>query len=220
MAGYIVAFISQKGGVGKSTLARGLAREAAANGLLVKIADLDTQQATSVKWNLRRQQAGIKPEIECQSFATAAAALKEAERFDLLIIDAPARISKGTLEIAEKAQLVVQPSGSSVDDLEPAILEFRGLMQEGIDPEKMVIAFNRMGTETEEANARRYVERAGFAALDGCLLERPAYREAMNFGQAVTETRYSGLRSRADALFQALVDMVTTDDQSSSTQAA
>ncbi|HAK9808823.1 TPA: AAA family ATPase [Escherichia coli] len=38
----IVAFVSQKGGVGKSTLARALAREAAAGGLRVKVADLDT----------------------------------------------------------------------------------------------------------------------------------------------------------------------------------
>ncbi len=43
----IVGFISQKGGVGKSTLARGLSREAAASGLNVKLADLDTQQGTS-----------------------------------------------------------------------------------------------------------------------------------------------------------------------------
>lgn len=34
----IIAFVSQKGGVGKSTLSRGLAREAARNGLSVKIA--------------------------------------------------------------------------------------------------------------------------------------------------------------------------------------
>lgn len=40
----VVAFVSQKGGVGKSTLARALAREAAAGGLRVKVADLDTQQ--------------------------------------------------------------------------------------------------------------------------------------------------------------------------------
>ena len=47
----IIAFVSQKGGVGKSTLARALAREAAAAGLKTKIADLDTQQGTSVDWH-------------------------------------------------------------------------------------------------------------------------------------------------------------------------
>jgi AAA domain len=35
----IIAFVSQKGGVGKSTLARALAREAAVAGLKTKIAD-------------------------------------------------------------------------------------------------------------------------------------------------------------------------------------
>jgi Mrp family chromosome partitioning ATPase len=41
-----IGLISQKGGVGKSTLSRALAREAASNGLKVKLADLDTQQGT------------------------------------------------------------------------------------------------------------------------------------------------------------------------------
>ena len=50
----IVAFVSQKGGVGKSTLARALAREAAAGGLRVKVADLDTQQGTAVDWHRLR----------------------------------------------------------------------------------------------------------------------------------------------------------------------
>ena len=47
----IIAFVSQKGGVGKSTLARALAREATVGGIKAKIADLDTQQGTSVDWH-------------------------------------------------------------------------------------------------------------------------------------------------------------------------
>jgi AAA domain len=47
----IIAFVSQKGGVGKSTLSRAVAREAAHAGLRTKIADLDTQQGTSIDWN-------------------------------------------------------------------------------------------------------------------------------------------------------------------------
>ncbi|MGI4794611.1 MAG: AAA family ATPase, partial [Janthinobacterium lividum] len=53
----IIGLISQKGGVGKSTLARAIAREAAANGLKVKLADLDTQQGTSSNWHRRRLDA-------------------------------------------------------------------------------------------------------------------------------------------------------------------
>jgi chromosome partitioning protein len=43
----IIAFISQKGGVGKSTLARALAVEASHKKLRVLLADCDPQQATS-----------------------------------------------------------------------------------------------------------------------------------------------------------------------------
>ena len=50
----IISFISQKGGVGKSTLTRALAREAAAGEMSVKVADLDTDQATVVDWHRLR----------------------------------------------------------------------------------------------------------------------------------------------------------------------
>lgn len=46
----IVGFVSQKGGVGKSTLARALATSAAAAGTTVTIADLDVQQETVKRW--------------------------------------------------------------------------------------------------------------------------------------------------------------------------
>ncbi|MEX3945981.1 ParA family protein, partial [Paraburkholderia sp. BR10937] len=57
----VIAFVSQKGGVGKSTLARALARETAAGGLKTKVADLDTQQGTTVDWHRTRMDAGIEP---------------------------------------------------------------------------------------------------------------------------------------------------------------
>jgi chromosome partitioning protein len=127
----IIAFVSQKGGVGKSTLARALAREAAFGRFKTKIADLDTQQGTSVDWHRTRLAAGIEPVVAAEAFATAQQALKVAAEYDLLIIDGPARTSKGTLAIAKVAHLVVQPSGASVDDLRPAAREFHALVNEG-----------------------------------------------------------------------------------------
>jgi chromosome partitioning protein len=204
----IIAFVSQKGGVGKSTLARALAREAAHDGLKVKIADLDTQQGTSVDWNRTRLHAGFEPAVAVEAFATAAQALKIAGQYDLLIIDGPARTSTGTLDIAKVADLVVQPSGASVDDLKPAVREFHALSQAGIAKEKLVFALNRIGTAVEETEARAYIEEAGYTVLDGYLPERPAYRKAQNTGRAVTETSFRNLNSKADALIQALIDRV------------
>jgi chromosome partitioning protein len=204
----IIAFVSQKGGVGKSTLARALAREAAAGGLTCKIADLDTQQGTSVDWQRTRLNARIEPLVAAEAFATAAQALKESDRYDLLVIDGPARTSQGTLEIARVADLVVQPTGASTDDLRPAVREFHALVKAGVPKNKLAFALNRIGTAAEEAEARAYVAEAGYETLEGCLLERPAYRKAQNTGHAVTETNYAGLNAKADALIQALIDKV------------
>jgi chromosome partitioning protein len=208
----IIAFISQKGGVGKSTLSQALAREAVVGGLKTKIADLDTQQGTTVDWHRDRLNAGIQPEIAVESFATAAQALKIAHQYDLLIIDGPARMSKGTLEIATVADLVVQPTGASRNDLRPAVREFHALAKAGIARDKLAFALSKIGTPTEESEARAYLSEAGYTVLDGYLPERPAYRKAQNAGRSITETSFRNLNSRADALIQALINRVGDDN--------
>ncbi len=143
----IVAFVSQKGGVGKSTLARALAREAAAGGLRVKVADLDTQQGTAVDWHRLRLSQGT---------------LEAAKGYDLLIIDGPARTSSATLDIARAADLIVQPSGASRDDLIPAVREFHALTKAGVPNDRLAFALNRIGTPAEEVAARVYLQQAGY----------------------------------------------------------
>jgi chromosome partitioning protein len=204
----IVGFVSQKGGVGKSTLARGFSREAAANGMSVRLADLDTQQGTSVDWHRRRLEAGIEPIFSVERFRTAGQALRLADSFEYLLLDGPARTSAATLEIARAAALVVQPSGSRVDDLRPAVLAFHELVREGVRPQKLVFVLCRIGTEAEEAEARTYISQAGYAVASGSLPERPAYRQASNLGFSITETRFPNLDRRADELVQAMVDMI------------
>lgn len=202
----IVGFISQKGGVGKSTLARGLAREGAKSGLAVKLADLDTQQGSAVDWHRRRLENGAEPVFSVESFKTASQALRVGNEFDLLLIDGPARASAATLEIAQAATLVVQPSGASLDDLRPAILTFHELVKAGVTTDRLCFALCRIGTDAEEAEARNYIERAGYVVLTGSLPERPSYRQAANAGLSVTETRYPQLNQRADVLLQSMVD--------------
>ncbi|MCP3703406.1 MAG: ParA family protein [Alteromonas sp.] len=204
----IIAFVSQKGGVGKSTLARALGREAAASGLTVKIADLDTQQATSVDWYRLRLDADIEPVVPVELFRTAEQALAIANHYDLLVIDGPARTSKATLDLAKVANLVVQPTGASIDDLRPAVREFHGLVKAGIPITRLVFALNHIGTEVEANEAKAYTKEAGYEALEGYLPERPGYRKAQNIGYAITETRFAGLNKKADALVQSLIDKV------------
>ena len=71
-----------------------------------------------------------------------------------------------------------------------------------------MFALNRIGTDAEESDARRYIEDAGYEALPGSLPERAGYRIAQNAGYAITETRFAPLNERADALLQALIDRI------------
>lgn len=206
--GTIIGFVSQKGGVGKSTLSRAVAREAANEGLSVKIADLDTQQGTSVNWHRRRLDAELEPIFSVEPYRTAKQAIAQADAYDLFILDGPARTSGGTLDIAKAADLIVQPTGASLDDLEPAILVFHELVKAGILRDKLAFALCRVGTEAEERECRDYIGQARYQTLQGCLFEKPSYRQAQNFGQAITETRHASLNQRAEILIQSLIDLI------------
>src|SRR6202453_3358587 len=220
-SGDVVAFVSQKGGVGKSTFSRGLAREAAKAGLRVKIADLDIQQGTSVAWQRRRLADEIEPRIWVESFATAEQALEEATRFDLLIIDAPARASKGTEQkpraaskpteqIARAPSLIIQPTDPCLDDLEPAVRVFHELVKASISKQKLAFVINKVLTSSEEAAARSYLTEAGYAVLDGYLPMKTSYRAAHDHGRSITETRYDALNGQADAIIQSIIDRIPT----------
>ncbi|WP_440588104.1 hypothetical protein [Candidatus Burkholderia verschuerenii] len=106
---------------------------------------------------------------------------------------------------------MVPPTGASLDDLRPAVREFHALAKAGIPVARLAFALNSIGTAAEEAEARNYLEEAGYAVLAGCLLERPAYRQAQNSGHAITETRYAGLLTQADVLIQSLIDRATEE---------
>lgn len=204
----VIAFVSQKGGVGKSTLSRGLAREAAKSGLAVKICDLDTQQGTSTEWHRRRLDAGVEPAISVEGYRTADQALAQAGSYDLLIIDGPARASEATQRIAQRAALVVQPTNPALDDLTPAIRLFHELHKAGIAKQKLVFALNHVLTDAEEQAAREYLIEAGYAVLAGFLPSKTSYRDAQNHGRSVTETRYPAMNAKADALIQSLIDRI------------
>src|SRR5689334_4838702 len=128
----LVAWVSQKGGVSKSALARALAVEAARGGLQVKIADLDPGQGSTTDWHKDRVAAGLEPHIAVELYPTPKTAISAANGLDLLVIDGPARADQATLEIARMADLVVQPTGASKDDLRPAVRAFNALVKAGV----------------------------------------------------------------------------------------
>lgn len=207
--GCIVGFVSQKGGVGKSTLARLLAREAAAGGLSVKIADVDIQQGTAYHWAKRRAENGFEPEIRIETFTSVKTALKETDQFDVYIFDGAPHASRDTLTIAKAADLIVIPTSQGRDDLDPSVLLGYDLLDEGIPKDRIVYALVKVtDSEGEIASARQYLEKAHFTVLEGEIPVRTAYSQAHDVGRAVTEAPFPSLVKKADKLAQSLVDAV------------
>ena len=203
----IVSFISQKGGVGKSTLARALLAVAAYD-MKVRLADLDPRQGSVVAWEKARQRNDADPACEVVAYSSFMEAATASGDVELLIVDASAGTSRATVEIARHSHLVVQPTGPSADDLVPAVLTFHELVREGVPKERLVVAICRVLSEGEEVAVRAYMEEAGYEVLAGAIPEKIAYREAQNRGHAITETKSDKLNALADALMEALLEKV------------
>ena len=198
----IIAFISQKGGVGKSTLARATAVEASKHKFKVLLADCDPQQATSYHWYQLRH----KSKFQSQVFPTVQQALREANKYDLAIIDGPARTSHETLEIAQVADLVIQPAGASRDDLEPAIREFHALVKAGVNKKKLLLVLTRLSTDKEAQAIKEYLADTGYSYSEAYLREKTSYKQAHNEGKSITEVIYKSLRQQAQKLIADLLN--------------
>ena len=210
MVAILIGCVGQKGGIGKSSCSRLIAREYAQAGWTVKIADLDTAQGSSVDWKKRRDQNGIQPEVAVESFRTVGQALKVAPSYDLMIFDTPPHSSTGTKEIARAADLVILPTGLSLDDLRPSVRLAHELKDAGIPVDRLVFLLWRVGDRENEINeARQYIGQAGYLVLPGSIPERTAYRRASDEGRALSEVRHQSLRLRSEEVAQGVIDRLT-----------
>ena len=205
----VIGVISQKGGVGKSTLARLIACQYATNEWSVKIADMDLSQGTSTGWNRRRMQNSIAPVVAVEQFMTVADATKSAKNHYLLVFDGAPHSTRMTLEIAKVSDIVVIPTGVSLDDLEPTIRLAHELKQNKIEKEKIGIALSRIGnSDAEVEEARNYIAQSGYFLFEGLIQEKTAIRRAQDEGKSATETLYKSINEKVDVLMQSIVNRI------------
>ncbi|CAJ0917041.1 7170_t:CDS:1, partial [Entrophospora sp. SA101] len=122
----------------------------------------------------------------------------------------PARMSKGSLEIAKQANLIIQPVRPSLDDLNPAIREFNGLFKSGIPKNKLAFVINAVSSEAEEKATRNYLQKAGYFVFANSLSEKISYREAQNEGKSISEVKYPRLREQAKELVKNIIKKIGT----------
>ena len=205
----VVSVVSQKGGVGKSTISRLLAREYSDNNWDVKIADMDTRQGTSTEWNKRRLNENIKPEISVELFSTVEKAKKQFGQYDLIIFDGAPTATIATQEICKLSDLVILPTGIALDDLIPTVTLANTLYKNKIPHEKIIIVFCRVGdSDSELADARDYINKSGYKVTQSFLPERTGYRRASDIGRSATETLHKSLNDKASILVQELISTI------------
>jgi chromosome partitioning protein len=204
----ILGLISQKGGVGKSTLARAIACEAQKADLSVKVADFDLQQGTFTKWHQRRLQSDLSEVGSVELFKSVKAALEAAEGVDLLIMDGEGRASEKTLDIAKVANLVIIPCGVSNDDTDPTCELAKALVDKGISRSKIVITLSRVGSEASAKRAREDIEARGFTVVDGYVPEKTSYSDAQYIGKSILETRHKSVNDKSQAFIDTLIEII------------
>lgn len=206
----ILGSISQKGGVGKSTIARLMATVYSSADWEVKLADLNLKQKTAVSWVGDRLREGVEPEIAAEPFGSVKKALKHADRYDVMIFDGAPDSHATTLDIARAAHALFIPTGVSKDDLVPQVLLAHELTGEHKVPvERILFVLNKtLDSQLSVDEAREYIRRAGYACTIGHLKMSTGYQLAQNAGRSVAETQYKPLNKAADSLAQELADFV------------
>lgn len=204
----IISFLSQKGGVGKSSLARTVAVEFTRAGWNTLLADIDSSQITSNRWaEQRRSIADIKPKVQTEVFTTTHQALSKAKNYDLMVIDGAPHSTRGTLEAAESSDLIVIPTGSSLDDLEPSILLANELAK-SLNSENIIFALYKTTSPAQERESRETIKGYGYSVLEGAIYMKTGYITAFDTGFCATETKYKNLNEQAKKLINSIAKQV------------
>lgn len=203
-----IAVLSQKGGVGKSTLSRALAVEYARHEWDVKIADMDLKQGTSTNWNRERMNNEYSPKIAVETFAKVKDVLKQESQYDLIIFDGAGSADLQTLEIAKASDYIILPSGLAKDDLTPQIKLAHELTKKGIDRKQIGISLSRVGKSDRELNDTvDYIGLAGYKYL-GYVKEKTSISQCHDMGLAANETKYKSINEFVDQLIQTISNQV------------
>lgn len=197
----VVAVLSQKGGVGKSTLARLVAASFAEAGWRVCLADLNVKQRTSADWAARRRTQRADAAITVEVLATPRDILRQRSRFDLIVFDGKPDSDVTSLDAARLSDAVLVPTGVGLDDLKPQVLFAEELVAKNVTRARISFVLNLVpDSEVAVIDARNYLRRASFSVLPTPLPHRIGYSMAQNEGGTLFETHYLPLNERAAKL--------------------
>jgi len=221
MSPFVIAFISQKGGTGKTTTALTLAVAAHQSGKAVLVLDLDPQ-ANMTSWHQSR--ADKSPLVQPTHPAALKPLLAQAAKqgVDWVVIDTAAGTDTSAAAAVDIADLVLIACRPSRFDLEAIANSVRLCRVRDIVPRVVLTQIDVQGSMQDEARAQ--LAQLGIDVLPGGLGSRAAFRHSTLSGQSVTEYEPHGKAAReAQTLYKSVCHLVAKvsrkqDDKPSSRQ--
>lgn len=200
----VIAIAMQKGGVGKSTLARSLSVASARAGFMVFALDMDPQQTTTA-WSRRRGE-GQLPAVR---FSTELDLPLEIERAraagcDFVFIDTPPARSSEAIAAIQAADLVLIPCTPQIEALEQLPRTVRVAKAFGT---KVLAVLNMVTPNSlrEISDAREVFARIGVAMADQVLHDLKIHERASLQGRSAQEvTAISKGAGEISALWEGL----------------
>src|SRR5258708_6186460 len=150
-----ILFTSQKGGVGKSTLARSTAVALACAGRNVLLADFDVEQRTCLRWQAQRQARRLEPTIAVAKFSKEAKLDRVSHQYDEVVMDTRGQHDALSLDLAMASDVIFLPSSFSLDDIPPTLTVVEGLRAAGVSPSRVAVVFCRTGGAPRPARRPR-----------------------------------------------------------------
>jgi chromosome partitioning protein len=204
-----ILFTSQKGGVGKSTLARSTAVALARAGRKVLLADFDVEQLTCMRWQAQRQARRLEPSIEVAKFSKESKLGRIADEYDDVVIDTRGRHDDLALELAKTSDVIFLPSSFSLDDISPTLTVVESLRKAGIPSSRVAVVFCRTGSSARQAqHARSILAMNDIATIEAVLPQRDGFVSLSATGRTGRDAPSASLKAIALALDQALLDFI------------
>ena len=204
----IASFVGQKGGVGKSTLARVLAVAATRENNKVLIGDFDLEQLTCVEWSAMRMRNGIEPEIDARAFKSLKKLRKTITDYDLVVVDTRGLADELTEDVSKESDVVFLPTGTSMDDLRPTLALARRLAKTKAVSNKIVIVLSKTGrSERLLEDAESTIAEAGFEMLNAIWPERDGFQADLDVGRAGSESSNPYLKQTAKEVETAMMTL-------------
>lgn len=185
-----IAFICQKGGTGKTTLAISLATEAVRSRLTVAIIDLDPQVSACEWGDLRRGEAPIV--IDAQPARIEGVVERAREMgVDLLLVDTAGRTEQAALAAARVADLVLVPLQPSVVDLK-TIKATNDLINLAGDRPRAAVLTRVKPFGSRHLETATWLEGQGMPVCPATIGDRITFQDAYAEGQGASEIDPAG----------------------------